>query len=102
MDKVTIIPCYFCKGRIAVIPPCDTCEGHGRLKITYSTDICGELTQRIEPQPDAALPATPKLDQMNARKAATQERRQRRLASGGGQSAAPTHPDSASTAGEPH
>lgn len=80
MDKITIVPCWYCKGRIAVIPPCATCEGHGRLRVTYETDICGEQTMRVEPQPDAPLPLTPKLDQMNERKAATRARRAERQA----------------------
>lgn len=66
-------PCWHCLGAVHATPTaCDTCAGHGRLRITYGVDEAGELTQTVEPQPDSPLPSTPHL---NARQREQRARR---------------------------
>lgn len=80
-DRVIVRPCWFCRGRITVggAAPCDTCEGHGRLRITYGTDAAGELTQTVEPQPDSPLPLTPALTKIQKIRDARRSQRERLL-----------------------
>jgi hypothetical protein len=59
IERSIVRPCWFCNGRIRLSPseaPCDTCEGHGRIRIDYGVDAAGGMTQVVSPQPDEPLP----------------------------------------------
>lgn len=71
-QRVSIVACWRCAGSGRAraedaelrFEPCRLCAAYGRLRIIYGEDADGDVTQRIEPQPDSPLPATPVSDKM--------------------------------------
>lgn len=69
-ERISIVACWRCAGSGRAraedreelrFEPCRLCAAYGRLRIIYGEDADGDVTQRIEPQPDSPLPLTPTL-----------------------------------------